>query len=64
MLDVVADAEALPQASQDALPAFFWWSRKGGARTSEIGLVTAGGLRWKILATTCMTPSTEFPSCP
>src|SRR5262249_53094868 len=49
MLDVVAAAEALPQSGQDALPAFFWWSRKGGERTSEIGLVTAGGLRWKIL---------------
>lgn len=49
MLDVVADAEALAPAEQAALPGFFWWSRKGGARTSEIGLVTAAGLRWKIL---------------
>lgn len=49
MLDVVATAEALTPAAQAALPAFFWWSRKGGQRTSEIGLTTAAGLRWKIL---------------
>jgi len=49
MLDVVAAAEVLSPAEQAALPAFFWWSRKSGARTSEIGLTTATGLRWKIL---------------
>ena len=49
MLDVVATAEALTPAEQAALPGFFWWTRKGGPRTSEIGLTTAAGLRWKIL---------------
>ena len=49
MIDVVATAEALPPAGQAALPAFFWWSRKGGQRTSEIGLTTSAGLRWRIL---------------
>jgi hypothetical protein len=49
MFDVVAAAEALPADQRAALPSFFWWSRKSGTRTSEIGLTTAGGLRWKIL---------------
>ena len=49
MIDVVAVAEALTAGGQAAPPAFFWWSRKGGPRTSEIGLATSVGLRWKIL---------------
>ena len=49
MLDVVAAAEALSSAAQAQLPAFFWWSRKGGPRSSELGLVVAAGRRWKIL---------------
>ena len=49
MIDVVAVAESLTPAEQAAIPAFFWWSRKGGQRTSEIGLTTSAGLRWKIL---------------
>lgn len=49
MIDVVAVAESLTPAEQAAIPAFFWWSRKGGPRTSEIGLTTSAGLRWKIL---------------
>ena len=49
MLDVVATAEALTPTEQAALPTFFWWTRKGGPRTSEIGLTTSAGLRWKIL---------------
>ena len=49
MLDVVAAAEALTAPEQAQLPAFFWWSRKGGARSSELGLVVAAGRRWKLL---------------
>jgi hypothetical protein len=49
VMDVVARAEAMTATQQAALPAFFWWHRKGGARTEEIGLVTAAGRRWKIL---------------
>ena len=50
MFDVVAAAEALAPAAQAQLPAFFWWSRKGGPRSSELGLIVAAGRRWKILS--------------
>lgn len=50
--DVVAAAEALPDVERNALPPFFWWHRKGGARTMEIGLIAAGGVRWRLLGNT------------
>jgi hypothetical protein len=47
-VDVVQAAEAMSAVERAALPTFFWWHRKGGAFTHEIGLVTSAGLRWKI----------------
>jgi len=46
--DLIAEVCALPDAERQGLARFFWWHRKGGAYTSEIGLVTAAGRRWTI----------------
>ena len=48
VMEVVAEAERLSDAERDALPKFFWWHRKGGPYSCEIGLVTAAGRRWVI----------------
>ncbi len=48
VMEVVAEAERLSEAEQAALPKFFWWHRKAGPYSCEIGLVTAAGRRWII----------------
>jgi hypothetical protein len=46
--EIVTEAEKLDESEQRALPPFFWWHRKGGPYSGEIGLVTAAGRRWII----------------
>lgn len=46
--DIISETVALPAAQREGLARFFWWHRKGGAYSAEIGLVTAAGKRWTI----------------
>jgi hypothetical protein len=44
--EIIAEVTALPEAERESMARFFWWHRKGGAYSAEIGLVTAAGKRW------------------
>ena len=46
--EIIRETTALPAAQRECLARFFWWHRKGGAYSAEIGLVTAAGKRWTI----------------
>ncbi len=46
--DIIAETTSRPAADRDTLARFFWWHRKGGAYSSEIGIVAAAGRRWTI----------------
>jgi hypothetical protein len=48
VLEIIQETAALPETSRRELARFFWWHRKGGPFSSELGLVTAAGRRWKI----------------
>jgi Periplasmic copper-binding protein (NosD) len=44
----VETVEKLPAEKQAAVGGFFWWIRKGGTFSQEVGLVTGAGARWVI----------------
>lgn len=46
--EIISEVTALPGAQREPLARFFWWHRKGGAYSAEIGLVAAAGKRWII----------------
>ena len=46
--EIIAEVTALPDAQRESMARFFWWHRKGGAYSAEIGLVAAAGKRWII----------------
>ena len=46
--EVIRETTALPETQRKELARFFGWHRKGGPYSSELGLVTAAGRRWKI----------------
>ncbi|HEX3658529.1 MAG TPA: right-handed parallel beta-helix repeat-containing protein [Pirellulales bacterium] len=46
--EIIAETTALPDAERQKLARFFWWHRKGGAYSAEIGLITAAGRRWTV----------------
>lgn len=46
--EIIEEVTKLPDLQRAALARFFWWHRKAGAHTSEIGLAAAVGRRWQI----------------
>jgi hypothetical protein len=46
--EIIRETTALPAAQRERMARFFWWHRKGGAYSAEIGLVAAAGKRWVI----------------
>jgi len=46
--EIIEEVTALAEAERAELARFFWWHRKGGAYSSEIGLIAAAGRRWQI----------------
>jgi hypothetical protein len=46
--EIIRETTALPAAQREGMARFFWWHRKGGAYSAEIGLVTSAGKRWII----------------
>jgi hypothetical protein len=46
--EITRETTALPAARREGMARFFWWHRKGGAYSAEIGLITAAGKRWTI----------------
>jgi hypothetical protein len=46
--EIIRETVELPSEERAKLARFFWWHRKGGPYSSELGLVTAAGRRWQI----------------
>ena len=46
--EIIAEVTAQPDTQREPMARFFWWHRKGGAYSAEIGLVAAAGKRWII----------------